>query len=143
MSKAICEAVPPRNATTNRLAPWRPGNLANSRTLDEGLQVPRALRRWCRGYRAAAPSGCGAQSSPANSRATDRCHEFVELVADHAYHLLPGLHFLRSKLGGEQAQQEELVVAAIERERPSRKVVDVVFAVVIAVAICVLLARTP
>ena len=39
----------------------------------------------------------------------DRRERVVELVADHADHLLPGLHFLPAQLGGELAQQQELV----------------------------------
>jgi hypothetical protein len=38
----------------------------------------------------------------------------VELMADHADHLLPRLHFLAAQLRGEVAQEEELVAPAVQ-----------------------------
>jgi hypothetical protein len=55
----------------------------------------------------------------------------VELVADHADHLLPGLHFLATQFRGELSQQDELVLAPVEPEGAAGQVVDL-FAVRVA-----------
>ena len=46
----------------------------------------------------------------------DRRQRVVQLMADHADDLLPGLHFLSSQLIGQQAQQQQLMLAAVEAE---------------------------
>src|SRR3546814_8659433 len=61
----------------------------------------------------------------------DRRQRVVELVADHADHFLPGLHFLPPQLGGELAQQHKLVLAAVEAEAAPAQGVDV-FLVLVA-----------
>jgi hypothetical protein len=55
----------------------------------------------------------------------DRRQRVVELVADHADHLLPGLHFLPAQLRGELSQQHEFVFAAVEAEAAAGEMVDV------------------
>ena len=55
---------------------------------------------------------------------SDRRQRVVQLVADHADHLLPGLHFLAAQFGGELAQQHQFVLAAVEAELAARQVVD-------------------
>src|SRR3546814_3531940 len=61
----------------------------------------------------------------------DRRQRVVERVADHADHCLPCLHFLPPQLGGELAQQHQLVLAAVEAEAAPAQVVDV-FLVLVA-----------
>ncbi len=55
-------------------------------------------------------------------------------MADHPDYLLPGLHFLAAQFAGEQAQQQQLVRAAIEAELPAGKVVDLLFGIVVLTA---------
>src|SRR6185503_15199627 len=54
----------------------------------------------------------------------DRGEGVVELVADDADDLFPGADFLAVELGGEVAQDEELVGAAVEAKARAREVVD-------------------
>ena len=45
-------------------------------------------------------------------------------MADHPDHFLPRLHFLSPQFGGEHAQQNQFVAAAVETEAATRKMVD-------------------
>jgi hypothetical protein len=53
-----------------------------------------------------------------------RRQRIVQLVADDADDLLPGLHFLAPQFGGQLAQQQQFVLAAVQAEVAARQVVD-------------------
>src|SRR3546814_17977598 len=109
----------------HRLQPRR-RQLGEARVVaDETLQMARALLDGRQRGRQALVLAAAQQLRAGVRERGDRRQRVVELVADHADHFLPGLHFLPPQLGGELAQQHQLVLAAVEAEAAPAPGVDV------------------
>ena len=118
-------------APLHRLAA-RGGQLGEARVVaDEAFQMATAFfdrrQRLRQLLRLAAPQ----QFLAGMRQRGDRRQRVVELVADDADHLLPGLHFLPAQFGGELAQKEQFVRLAVEVETAAREV-DHLLVVVVA-----------
>ena len=91
---------------------------------DEAFQVARALLDGAEDFRQAFVAPAPHQFGAGMRQRGDRRQRVVELVADHADDLLPGLHFLAAQFGGQLAQQQQFVLAPVEAEVAARQVVD-------------------
>ena len=89
---------------------------------DESLQVPRTLLDGAE-HRLQPVELAAARELGARVRQRrHRRQRIVQLVADDADHLLPGLHFLAPQLGRQLAQHEQRLHAAVEPELAARDV---------------------
>ena len=118
------------DAPVHRLQPRR-RQFGEARVVaDEAFEMARALLDRGQRARQALVLAAAQQLGAGMRQRGDRRQRVVELVADHADHLLPHLHFLAAQLGGELAQQQQLVAAAVEAEQAAREVVDVLVVLV-------------
>ena len=92
---------------------------------DEAFQVARAIFDRRQGGGQPIMLSAAQQLGPRMRKGCDGRQRVVELVADHPDHLLPGLYLLAAQFGRQQAQQDQLVAAAVEAELAAGEMVDV------------------
>ncbi len=100
---------------------------------DEAFQVPRAFLDGAEDFFQPLHLLPGHQLGAGMRQRGDRRQRVVQFVADDADHLLPGMHFLAAQFGGEQADQQQFVRAAVETEAAPRQMVDLLLLRVLVV----------